>query len=243
MTVQSDPSPRQSINELCLLALKRAGVVPIEARLSGANMIAKLEHCRQTLSLIMDGLATEGFVARTDGFLDVPMVAGESYYTLSEDLLDVHGDAMFVPDDNPDTKHTTGELVCKQVDLTTWSTLTVKGSISTRPQLYCVFRHGASVSVRFWPVPQDAGTMRMRVVRLSGGAQDGTKSPDLERFWYDCLVWQLAYYLAVDSSMPADKIALLAGVAESKKRLCTNYSFEHTAASTASVSYQTQWSA
>lgn len=243
MTVQSDPSPRQSINQLCLLALKRAGVVPIETRLTSANLVAKLEHCRDTLSLILDGLATEGFVARTEGFHDLPLVAGEPYYTLPDGLLDVYGDAMFVPDDNPDTKHTTGELVCKQVDLMTWSTLTVKGAISTRPQLYTAFRNGASVSVRFWPVPQDAGVMRLHVVRLSGGAHDGNASPDLERFWYDCLVWQLAYYLAVDSSMPTEKVALLQAVAESKKGLCTGFSFEHTSAATASVSYPSQWSA
>ena len=40
---------------------------------------------------------------------------------------------VFVPEENPDTKHTSGELVCKQIDQMTWALLTVKGSISTRP--------------------------------------------------------------------------------------------------------------
>lgn len=243
MTVSSTPSERLSINELILLAFKRAGVLPIEARLSGANMVPKLEHGRMTLGLIMDALATEGFIARTDGFHDLPLVPGEPYYTLPDDILDVHEDAMMVPADSPDTKHTSGELVCKQVDLSTWSTLTVKGSISTRPQLYCTFRHGAEVSLRFWPVPSDAGTMRLRVTRLFGGSGDGKLSPDIERFWYDCLVWQLAYYFAVEATMPAEKVALLAGIAESKKKQCVGFSFEHTAATIAFPCAPTQWSA
>ena len=233
MTIATAPSPLVSINQLILLALKRAGVVPIETRLSSANMVSKLEHGRATLNLIMDALATEGFMARTAGFHDLPLVAGEPYYTLPEDVLDVHEDAMMVPADSPDTKFTTGELVCKQIDLAKWSTLTVKGSISTRPQLYCVFRHGALVNVRFWPVPSEAGVMRLNVTRLFGSSGNGTKSPDLERFWYDCLVWQLAYYIAVDTSMPA----------ESKKRACVNFSFEHTSGPQAVIDYPTQWSA
>lgn len=243
MSISTVPASRVSTNALILLAFKRAGIVPIEARLSGANMVPKLEHGRQVLDLIMDSLATEGFVARTAGFYDLPMLGGEPYYSLPDDILDVHGDCMFVPSDNPDTKFTSGELVCKMIDQMTWSTLTTKGSVSTRPQLYCVFRHGATVNLRFWPVPSEAGVMRLRTTRLFGGAGDGQKSVDLERFWYDCLVWQMAYYLAVDSSMPPDQIAFLAGVAESKKKQCVQFSGEHTASIQAVVDYQTPWSA
>lgn len=243
MSIASTPSTLITLNDMILLAYKRAGVLPVEARLTGANMTPKLEHGRLTLNLIMDALATEGFIARTADFYDLPMVAGEPYYTLPGNVLDVQGDAMFVPSDNPDTKFTQGELVCKQIDLYTWSTLTVKGSVSTRPQLYCVFRHGASVNLRFWPVPSDAGVMRVKIMRLFGSSSDGTKSADLERFWYDCIVWQLAYYIAIDTSMPPDRVALLAGIAESKKRACVQFSFEHTSGPQAVVSYQTQWSA
>ncbi len=243
MTISTTPSSLLTINDVILLAYKRAGVVPVEARLSAANMTPKLENGRKNLDLIMDALAVEGFIARTADFYDMPLVVGEPYYTLPGHVLDVQGDAMMVPSDNVDTKFTVGELVCKQVDLFQWSTLTVKGSVSTRPQLYCVFRHGASINVRLWPVPSEAGTMRWKIVRLFGGNRDGTKSADLERFWYDCLVWILAYYIAVESSMPADRVSLLAGIAESKKRACVNFSFEHTSGPQAVVSYPTQWSA
>ena len=241
MVQSTTPSIPISVNTLILLAYKRAGVLPVEARLSGANLVPKLEHGRQLLDLIIDGLATEGFVARTTQFYDLPIQAGESYYTLPDSILDVFEDAMFVPNDNVDTKFTSGELVCKQIDLSTWQTLTVKGSSSTRPQLYVALRSGATVQLRFWPVPNDAGTMRLKTVRLFGSSADGTKSPDLQRYWYDALVWMLAVYLAIDSSMPMDKIAALQTMAETKKRACVNYSFEHTSIQ-AGLSYSSQWS-
>lgn len=226
--VSSTPSVPASINTLILLAYKRAGVLPVEARLSGANMVPKLEHGRQLLDLIMDDLATDGFVARTTVFYDLPIVAGESRYTLPDTLLDVFEDAMFVPPDNLDTKFTTGELICKQIDLSTWQTLTTKGSTSTRPQLYAAFRHGATVELRFWPVPSVAGTMRLKASRLYGGNKDGTLNPDLQRHWYDALVWCMAHYIAVDSSMPAERVAMLQAQAADKKARCVGYAFEHT---------------
>lgn len=241
IVVSSAPSTPVSINTLILLAYKRAGVLPVEARLSGANMVPKLEHGRQTLDLIMDGLATEGFIARTMTFHDLPIVAGESVYRMPDSILDVHEDAMFVPSENFDTKHTTGELVCKQIDLATWQTLTTKGSSSTRPQLYAAFRHGATVELRFWPVPSVAGTMRVKCARLFGGNADGTLNPDLQRYWYDALVWCLAYYIAVDSSMPADKIAFLEAKAAEQKKRCVGYAFEHTSTQ-AVCGFVSQWS-
>ena len=242
MSINASPSTPISINLLILLAYKRAGVLPVEARLSGANMVPKLEHGRQTLDLIMDSLATEGFVARTTEFYDLPIVAGESQYTLPDTILDVFEDAMFVPSENPDTKHTTGELVCKPIDMSTWQTLTTKGSISTRPQLYVTLRSGATVVLKFWPVPSEAGTMRVKTTRLLGTSADGTKNPDLQRYWYDALVWCLAYYLAIDSSMPAEKIGMLQLIAQGKKTECIRYSFEHTH-TRAVLEIPTQWSA
>lgn len=241
MVASDVPSTPISINTLILLAYKRAGLLPVEAKLSGANMVPKLEHGRQVLDLIMDGLATEGFMARTMGFYDLPIVAGESQYTLPDTVLDVFEDAMFVPSENEDTKHTTGELVCKQIDLATWQTLTTKGSISTRPQLYAAFRSGATVELRFWPVPSEAGTMRVKTVRLLGSNSDGSKTPDLHRYWFDALVWCLAYYVAVDSSVPAERVQFLNAMAEQKKKACVRYSFEHTSQQ-AVVDYSTQWS-
>lgn len=239
-SISAVPTTPISVNTLILLAYKRAGVLPVEARLSGANMTPKLEHGRQTLDLILDGLATEGFIARTTEFYDLPLVAGESQYTLPDTILDVFEDAVFVPPDT-EMEPSSGETVCKQVGLTTWQLLSPKGSSSPRPQLYVSDRTGATVVLRFWPVPNATGTVRLQTVRLLGSNADGSKSPDLQRYWYDALVWCLAYYVAIDSSMPADRIAMLQSLAEDKKKACVRYAFEHTSTQ-AVLSYQTQWS-
>lgn len=241
MTIASVPSTPISINTLILLAYMRAGVLPVEATLTGANMAAKLAHGRQLLDLILDGLAVQGFIARTTQFYDLPILQGESAYTLPDTILDVIEDGMFVPSENPDTKYTTGELVCKQMDVTTWQLMTTKGSESTRPSLYAAFRDGPTVQLKFWPVPSEDGTMRLKTIRLLGSNADGDDSPDLHRYWYDALVWVVAYYVAVDSSMPSDRVTFLLNVAEGKKKECLRYSFEHTGTQ-AQMSYSTQWS-
>jgi hypothetical protein len=235
VAISSTPTTPITITTLILLAYKRAGVLPVEATTSGANYSAKLAHGKTLLDLILDNLAVEGFTARQMKMLDVTVVASTSSYTLPDTVLDVYEDAMFY-----ETGETT-ELVCKQVDIATWQTLTDKSTTSTRPQLYTVFRDGATPVVKLWPVPSVGGTLRMKSVRLLGDNQTSSNSPDLQRYWLDVLVWMLAWYVAVDSSMPSDKIALLQTTALGKKKEAIKYNFEHTSQQ-AMVTYTTQWS-
>lgn len=241
MAISSTPSVPVSINGLILLAYKRAGLLPVEAKLSGANMIPKLEHGRQLLDIMLDNLAVEGFTARTMSFYDLTIVAGQEQHTLPDSILDVHEDAMFIPSENADTVKTTGEMVVKQIDLSTWQNLTNKGTMSPRPALYAAFRSGATVVIKFWPVPDDAGTVRLKTVRLLGGNATGTNAPDLQRYWTKALVWLLAHDIAVDSSLPMDRCTYLLNMGEAEKRKCTSYSFEHTS-QTATLCYPNQWS-
>lgn len=241
MVANASPPTPVSINTLILLAYKRAGLLPVEAQLSGANMTPKLEHGRTLLNLIIGNLATEGFTARTMEFYDLPIVAGEPYYTLPNTVLDVHEDAMFIPSENLDTKFTSGELACRQVDLDTWNKLTVKGSESTRPQLYVTLRSGGAVQLRFWPVPTDAGVMRIKTVRKLGSNSDGKATVDLQEHWQDTIVWLLASYVAVDSSLSTERCAFLANMAAAKKKACVVFDHEHTS-TTAMLVQPSQWS-
>ena len=51
----------------------------------------------------------------------------------------------------------------------------------------------------------------------------------------------IATYIAVDSSMPAERVMMLQNMAEQKKKLCLRYQFEHTPTQ-AVVLLNTQWS-
>lgn len=236
MPISTTPSTPIPINTLVLLAYKRAGLVPVEATTSGANMTAKLAHGRQLLDVIMDNLAVEGFMARTQDFHNLTIVAGTETYTLPDTILDVIEDAMFHETATPET-----ELVCKQIDLATWQLLTVKTAESSRPQLYMSDRTGATVVVTLWPIPTEAGVLRLKTIRVLGDNSTGTNSVDLQRYWQDALIWQLAYYLAVDASMPTERVSFLGAQAEAKKRECVRYSYEHTPIQ-ATIAYTTQWS-
>lgn len=235
MPISTSPTTPIQINTLILLAYKRAGVLPVEATITGANMSAKLSHGKVLLDLILDNLAVEGFMARTMDFYDLPVVAGTASYTLPDTLLDVYEDAVFT-----ETGQTT-ELICKQIDIATWQTLTDKTTESTRPQLYTVFKDAELPVVKLWPVPSVAGTLRLKSVRLLGDNSTVTNSPDLQRYWLDVLVWMLGWYIAVDSSMPAETIGMLQVTAMDKKKSAVRFSFERPSQQ-AIVSYTTQWS-
>lgn len=235
MTISSTPTTPLPINTLILLAYKRAGVLPVEATTSGANMSAKLSHGKSLLDLILDNLAVDGFNARTMTFYSLAIVAGTAAYTLTDTVLDVHEAGMFAK-----TGDTT-ELVVNQIDIATYQTLTDKTTESSMPQLYMVSRAGATPVVTVWPVPTETGTLRLKVARLLGDNQTGTNSTDLQRYWQDALVWMLAAYIAVDSSMPAERVMMLQGEAAAKKKACLRFSFEHTPQQ-AIVCYPTQWS-
>jgi hypothetical protein len=236
MSIASSPSTPVAISTVILLAYKRAGLVPVEATTGGANMAAKIAHGKTLLDLTIDNLAVEGFMARTTSFYDLDVVAGTSAYTLTDTVLDVFEDAMFHTDAEPDT-----ELVCSQMDLSTWQTLTSKASESPRPQLYLADRTGATIAVKLWPVPSENGTLRFKAVRLLGNNATSTDTPDLQRYWLDAIVWMLAYYVAVDSSLPLDRCQFLGAQAEAKKKAAVAYAFEHTGTQ-AQYSYTTQWS-
>lgn len=235
MTISSTPTTPIPINTLILLAYKRAGVLPVEATTSGANMTAKLTHGKTLLDLILDNLVVDGFNARQTDFYDLSVVAGTSSYTLTDTVYDVFEQGMF---------HATGEtteLVVNQIDVATWQALTDKTTESSKPQLYVTFRDGPTPVVQLWPVPTEAGTLRLKVMRLLGDNQTGTNSTDLQRYWQEALVWLLAAVIAVDSSMPIERCAFLQQTAEVKKKAALRYNFEHTPTQ-AVVSYQTQWS-
>jgi hypothetical protein len=243
MLPSTTPSQPIKVNLLILMAYKRAGILPVEATLAGANMTPKLEHGRLVLDTVLDALATEGVNARSLVLHELPIVAGETTYELPDTVLDATGDAMFYSGDleDFDPKRTESELAVKQIDIATWASLTAKQSESARPQLYTTLRDQPLVRVRVWPTPSANGVLRLRVARLFGGSADGRRPVDLQRYWHDALIWTLASYLATDSSLPTERCAFLGQVAEGKKRAALRYGSEQTPLQ-AVVDYRTQWS-
>lgn len=243
MLPSTTPSTPLSINQLVLLSYKRAGILPVEARIDGANMTPKLEHGRLLLDTILDALSADGFIARTLEVYDLPLVAGQPSYSLPEHILDAYGDAMVVVTEleDFDPNRTNGELAVKQVDVATWLAITNKEMESSRPQLYVSFRDRATAQVKLWPIPSDNAVLRLKVIRLFGSNKEGQRPIDLQRYWQDAIVWMLAYYLATDSSMPTERCVYLAQVSEAKKTAALRYAHEHTPI-TATLSYPTQWS-
>jgi hypothetical protein len=226
------PTQALSINQLILLAYKQAALVPLEATLSSANMVPKLEFGRQHLDLLLPTLHLEGHLVQTQILHTELVEAGVAELKLPGHILDVSGSAMWVQTpagvEDPVETTTTGlELYVSQVDIETWHVQTNKEQQSPYPLMYAAQRDGGQCRVRLWPATSERGLLRFKAVRLFARAADGKGPPDLHIYWQDWLVHALAASLAQASGMPRADVMMLLQMAEAKKAACTRYGKEH----------------
>lgn len=220
MTVESTATREFSIGAIVLQAFRRAGLVSIYSNLTQQQMSAGVNE----LELILKRLAASGFLARKVGWQTLTIRAGVWQYSLSEDVLDVLGTAMYSDPDQPVTQMSTPDVVgtVSNVELPVspvlrdaYQRLSAKAA-QGRPVLYFPERTGAQVVAYVWPVPsvtEDQGSIRFQVHRWRADASDPNATADVERYWEDYLVWEIAHRLAVSSALNINRAGYLAGQA------------------------------
>lgn len=205
MAVSSSLSTVATIDKILLRAYKKAGLVPIEFEIGGdADWNAKAAHGREILTDIMDGPKINSSIDYFRSFFDLTLTADEQYYNLDADILNVIGDASYIDASNADTKDTTGETIVTQINRHRWNTLSSKSS-SGRPSLFLVIREGKTLSVRLWPQPDEAGTIRFDVHSLNVSHETGSDDINLRRYWKDYLVHAVAWQLMIDAKLPLEE--------------------------------------
>lgn len=202
MTVSASSTRELDINRICKLALQAAGLLPAGAPMSGVQWEKLSGQARDFLEVELDALQAEGVVARAVEFYDVTLVAGTTTYALPGTTVSVIGDAMFLK-----TGETSGETLVRSVDRTRYHELSDKVAQGT-PTLMFVETH-AVFTLYLWPVPSDAGTLRIQRQRLLADASDGTKTVDLERYWVKYMVMATAHMLALSNGIDPSKVGYL----------------------------------
>jgi hypothetical protein len=204
MAIASAPATESIIDQVVLSAFKKAGLLPIEYEIGAdSTWAAKSSHGRDILNRIIYSPEVNSSIDYFMDFDDVVLTANEQYYTMNSDVLNVIGDASYIPADNADTKDTDGETIVTQINVHRWNTLSSKNA-SGRPSLFYVKRTGKSIQVRLWPQPDEAGTIRFQVHTLAASSKVGSDDFDLRRYWENYLVHAVACELMVDSKMPVE---------------------------------------
>lgn len=211
MTISTSRTGEFTVHQIVRAAYRCAGLITVGQEPSAAKAAAG----RELLQFILMDLEADSLCARNTVFEDVPCVAGQAAYVLSDDALDVEGQAAYVPPgETPETAESQTSLA--QLPRERWLSLTNK-TAAGRPTLYWADRATSPITLRLYPVPDEAGTVRLQVQRLRASMLEGSATPDMERFFAEYLRWRLAHDLAVENSLPLDKVAYLMGMAAQRR--------------------------
>lgn len=208
MTVMSTNTAEFDVHTLVLLAYQTAGIMNEYQTAEGPQWDARATFGRRQLELMIDALAAEGIYERSMETYELEVAAGEVSTALPADTVDIRGDGTLVFEDDTET-------TIKQLTRQQYANLLIKDETGTPIQFYV--SRGAPMYVYLFPVPADACTLRVQRQRLSYDSSSGAATADLERYWTDYLVHELAARVATSNGMPLDRVTLLTAKATQAK--------------------------
>jgi hypothetical protein len=127
---------------------------------------------------------------------------------LPSDTVDIRGEAKYVQSDN-------SLLTLEPMRREEYSALVIPESPGLPSRFYV--SRGVPMSLYLWPVPETDITIRLQRQRLSFDNSSGSATVDLERYWIDYLVNELAARLALGSGLSIERVALYTAKAQAAK--------------------------
>lgn len=236
MTINTSRTREFTIGSLATMAYRLAGLLNEHQSLTEAKSVA----ARDLLETILDELQTHGLYARTVTFERVALAANANELTFPAYVFDVIGDAMHIDATEPNPDRATSEFVVSQIDRDTRQKVSSKAATGN-PTMFYADRTGELVKAWVWPTPDASCFLRFQVHRMTADSNDATKTPDVERFWVQHLLWELAHQLAVSNSMSMPRIAHLATMAEKKLMAARAYANPR-GSQQAVLDHRTAWS-
>jgi hypothetical protein len=219
VTVNPDSTREFNIGELVSQCYKVAGLV----NFSQAVDPARASFAKDLLEGIIKHLEAQGLQVRAADFLNVELTAGTERYTLPDNVLDVIGDAAYVPGDALDVDRADGETQIRLISMDKWQKLSSHAA-QGRPTLLYPHRQGAQVEARLWPIPQENATARLQVQLLYPNASDSNTTTGLERPWHQFFKFALAHELALSNSKPLERCVYLKAQADQFLVECKGFS-------------------
>ncbi len=218
MTVATTRTRRFRIDQIVTAAYRLAGLLNEHQ----APNTAQKNAAYDLLETMLKENQVTGLFAREIVFETITLTAGTNEYNLSESTFDVIADGMYIDAAESDPDHAAAEMVVTQIDREQRQTIQAKNA-SAIPTMFYVDRTADTVKVWLWPIPNEAGRVRFQVHRFVADSFDGNATPDLEVFWEQWEIWELAHQLATAASLSMDRILHLQTVAEKKLMLCRAY--------------------
>lgn len=191
MTVSTTNDYDPNIDVIVKGAMVMSGLMNPNQSLTAAQHVADAVVCRELLSDILDALPSRGVTLRMLRFVEQTLVAGTYKYTLDADVLDVIGGGMYI-EPGEDVDEAAGETFVTQVSQESWHRLSAKDSSGLPTQMFA-YKGGSAIELRFWPIPDAAGTVRFQAHTKPGDSINGSDTVDLNTYWREYLKYELAH--------------------------------------------------
>lgn len=211
MTISTTVGTRLTIEEVCLMAYRLAGLRSVSQGTDDVQWRDEFSFAKTLLDTICDGLSIYGVFARAVSFHDVTLTSGDYDYDLPVWADSVRGPAMYIAA-GQDVDAAAGETVVREVDFEYWQRLSSKNATG-RPTLFYVHREFDTLQAWLWPTPDEAGTVRFILLRALADTLDGGATIDLERYWTQYIIHELAGQLAGANGLDAKSQSLLSQAA------------------------------
>jgi hypothetical protein len=228
-----------TVDNVTTRAYRRAGLVNV----SQAPTAAQLNTGRELLMDLVDKLSAEGIFMRQVQPGYVLLVQGQNQYTLPEDVIDIEGNGAYIDPTQsqvPFQAQSETPVIMKPRD--TWQDMSAKSAVS-RPTLGYFARNAPLSTLYIWPIPgasEVGGQIRFQFQKERPDLSAGTNTLPFERYWTAYFVWALAAVLAIDNSLPLDRVQLLSGEAAANLAICKAYSKQNVSV-VAKMTHMTGW--
>lgn len=228
-----------TVDDVSTRAYRRAGLINEQQK---PNTV-QLNNARLLLMDLIDKLSAEGVFMRQVEVGYVLLVQGENVYTVNEDIIDIVGNGAYIDPTQsqvPFQASSETPVVMKSRDV--WQGLTSK-SAQSRPTIGYFAREAPKPTLYLWPTPsatENGGKIRFNFQKERPDLTLGTQTLPFERYWTAYFVWALAAVLAIDNSLPMDRVQMLVGEAGANLAICKGYSKQNTS-TVVRLSHRTAW--
>ena len=184
-----------TVDQIIRMALQLAGLLPL-----GRNpSVAESQHARDHLNASAKSMAARGAQFTNLERKTLPLVAGQAEYTLDADTIEIE----FPMSIQQATSGNVSDTWIEPMVYDEWQKLSNKTFQATPTS--CYVEKAALVTLVFWPVPNQAFTLKYRRQRLFRDTDAGTTMDSTQR-WVDAWVYTAAHKMAMVGSLPQSSI-------------------------------------
>lgn len=228
MAISSTRGTKKTIDEMVLMAWKFAGMGDLYTLTTDPQMAQVLGYGREQLDVILDQLVNVADVRFID-FHDVTCIASTQSYVLPEEIIDVIGDGAYIPASEASTETPSTQTMVVQVGRSMWHQMTAKDATGTPTMMYLHrgVEDSYQNSLKLWPLPTEAGTVRLQVQRPPADTFVGSETIDLKSGCNDYILHELASRLCYSGNGDMVRARTLRKDAQMLKREMRIFAAQH----------------